>query len=247
MTWADVGGRRVRSLSAGTVTDLPEAVLLPGLGAPGYLVPWARRSSTWTRTTLLDLPGWDHGRPRSCAATVADVATTTARWLQATDRHGVVLLGHSTGAQAVLRCALQVPERVAGIVLASPTFDPPARALGTLLVRALSTLPRETAGAVAAALPSYLRSGGLPLLRFVRSALADRPEELLPRLGVPVLVVTGQHDGFAPPAWARHLAGLAGSTGHVLPGAHTCQFPYAQAADILLHDTVRDWARAVAP
>lgn len=240
----DVDGRPVRSLSAGKVTGLPEVVLLPGLGACGYLVPWTRRTAAWTRATLLDLPGWQAGRPPSCPPTVEGVAAAVARWLEVGDRRDVVLLGHSSGAQAVLHAALLVPGRVAGVVLAGPTFDPAARALPRLLVRALTTVPRESLGTAAAAVPWYLRSGGLPLVRFVRSALADRPEDLVPTLEVPVLVLGGRHDGFAPPAWVRRLAGLAGAPCHVLPGAHAAPFPYAAAADALVHGAVRAWSAA---
>ena len=35
--------------------------MLPVLRAPGDLVPWVRRMATWTRVTILDLPGWQLG------------------------------------------------------------------------------------------------------------------------------------------------------------------------------------------
>jgi pimeloyl-ACP methyl ester carboxylesterase len=51
---------------------------------------------------------------------------------------------------------------------------------------------------------------------------------------MPSVVITGQHDGFAPPAWARHLAELASAPYVILPGAHNGCFPHAQAADAAL-------------
>jgi pimeloyl-ACP methyl ester carboxylesterase len=139
-TTTSVDGKPVHALTSGELQGPPELVFVPGLGAPGYLAPWARESATWTRATLLDLPGWRAGRPRSCAATLPGVASATAGWLQATDRHHVILLGHSTGAQAVLRTALQVPDRVTGVVLAGPTFDPAAHTLSALIRRARVSL-----------------------------------------------------------------------------------------------------------
>jgi pimeloyl-ACP methyl ester carboxylesterase len=230
-TTTTVAGRPVRALSAGRLRGRPEIVLVPGLGAPGYLAPWTRQSATWTRGTLLDLPGWRAGRARSCAPGLDAIAATTASWLEATDRHGVILLGHSTGAQAVLRTALQMPDRVAGVVLAGPTFAPEVRTTPALLRRAVATIAHETPAELMAVGPSYLHSGGLPLLRFLLSALPDRPEDLVPRLTVPVLVVTGEHDGFAPPGWAHHLARLASAPCVVLPGAHNAPFPYPRDAD----------------
>jgi pimeloyl-ACP methyl ester carboxylesterase len=230
-----VAGRPVRALTAGRSRGRPEIVLLPGLGAPGYLAPWARQSARWTRATLLDLPGWRAGRARSCAPGLDPIAATTGSWLEATDRHGVILLGHSTGAQSVLRTALHMPDRVAGVVLAGPTFAPDVRTTPALLRRALATIVRETPTELMAVGPSYLHSGVLPLLRFLLSALPDRPEELVPRLTVPVLVVTGEHDGFASPEWAHQLARLASAPCVVLPGAHNAPFPYPQEADAALH------------
>jgi len=233
-----VDGKHVRALTSGRPQGRPEIVLVPGLGAPGYLAPWARESAAWTRATLLDLPGWHGGRARSCEPALGAVAATTGRWLEATDRHGVILLGHSTGAQAVLRTAFQVPDRIAGVVLAGPTFDPAVRTMPAVLRRALRTIVHETPAELIAAGPSYLHSGGLPLLRFLLSALPDRPEDLLPRLTAPALVITGEHDGFAPPAWARHLAHLASARCVVLPGAHNAPFPHPREADDALREFV---------
>jgi pimeloyl-ACP methyl ester carboxylesterase len=236
-----VNGRPVRWLTAGHLGGLPEVILLPGLGAPGYLAPWARQSAVWTRTTVLDLPGWHYGRARSCPPSLDAIASTTARWLELTGRRGVVLLGHSTGAQTVLRTALLAPERLAGLVLAGPTFAPATRSVRMLLRRAATTLIRETAAELPATVPSYLHSGVLPLLRFLLSALPDRPEDLLPQLRVPLLVLTGERDGFAPPAWARQLARLAAASCVVLPGSHNACFPHPELADAALHQAVLSW------
>lgn len=230
-----VAGRPVRSLTAGVIDTLPEIVMVPGLGAPGYLAPLARKSSAWTRTTVLDLPGWKGGRAVSCPPTLDGVGVSTARWLEQTNRHDVILLGHSTGAQSVLRTALLVPDRVVGVVLAGPTFDPDARTIPTLLRRLLRTIPREAPAELPTAGPSYLSSGGLPLVRFLLSALPDQPEQLIVQLPMPALVITGEHDGFAPPGWAGRLAQLGSAPLRIIPGAHNACFPHPEEADTALH------------
>lgn len=240
-----VDGREVRSLSAGQRTEAPELVLIPGMGCPGYLAPWAHQSAEWTRATVLDLPGWHHRRARSCAPSLPGVAAAAARWLQVTDQTDVVLVGHSTGAQSALRVALLVPERLRGVVLAGPTFEPGIRTLGRV-VRRSPTLVREAPGEVPAVLPSYLRSGGRPLLRFLLSALPDRPEDVISDVRVPLLVMTGQHDGFAPPDWAHQLADLAGSPCVVLPGAHNSCYPFPRQSDDAIRLAVQSWTRAPA-
>jgi pimeloyl-ACP methyl ester carboxylesterase len=103
-----------------------------------------------------------------------------------------------------------------------------------LLRRAIRTLPHEVPAELPAVIPSYIASGGRPLLRLIRSAMADRPEHQVQQLTMPSVVITGRHDGFAPPAWARHLAELASAPYVILPGAHNGCFPHAQAADTAL-------------
>jgi pimeloyl-ACP methyl ester carboxylesterase len=237
-TVTEVDGRPIRSLSAGQIQDTSEVVLLAGLGAPGYLAPWARETAQWTRASIVDLPGWRAGHAQACRPTLVAIATALAHWLEATERHDVILLGHSTGAQAVLKTAQLVPELIGGLVLAGPTFDPAARTVPALLRRAIRTLPREVPGELPVVLPSYIASGGRPLLQLIRSAMADRPEDQVQRLTMPSVVITGQRDGFAPPAWARHLAQLASASYLILPGAHNGCFPHAQDADAALRSFV---------
>jgi pimeloyl-ACP methyl ester carboxylesterase len=243
VTTVDVDGRPVRSLSAGAPSGLPEIVFMAGLGAPGYLVPWVRRTSQWTRATLLDLPGWHRAGATSSDASLSGVVQAMTRWLAVTDRRDVVLVGHSTGAQAVLLAAVTDPDRLTGVVLAGPSFDPAARTVPGVLRRLLVTVTREPLGAAAVAVPSYVRSWGLPLLRFVRSALHDRPEDHVRRLRAPALVLTAEADAFCPPVWGQRLADLTGAPCHVLAGAHMAQYARPAAADELLHDAVRRWVR----
>jgi pimeloyl-ACP methyl ester carboxylesterase len=217
--------------------------MLAGMGAPAYLAPWVRLTSRWTRATVVDLPGWSRGGARSCPPKVADVATSLAHWFEVRDLHDVVLLGHSIGSQAVLRTAFSVRQRLRGVVLAGPCFPPSIRRAGPLLWQILTTIPREPADEILSIAPSFLSSGGPGLFRMLHDGLGQRPEDLVGRLDVPILVVTGERDGLAPPAWARHLAEAARTgTLAVLPGAHNACFPHADAADAILRTTVERWA-----
>jgi pimeloyl-ACP methyl ester carboxylesterase len=73
--------------------------------------------------------------------------------------------------------------------------------------------------------PYFVRGGPIPLLRFIRSAQHDRPEDLIRSIGCPVTVVRGEHDPFCPAAWAAHLAASAPDGRLVtVPGAHA--FPH---------------------
>jgi pimeloyl-ACP methyl ester carboxylesterase len=219
-----VDGRWVRSLSTGQIIDLPEVILIPGLGITRYVRPWADSASRWTKITVLDLPGWRWGRRRSWRPTVEDVGTAAARWLKITDRRGVVLVGHSTGSQAALHTALQAPDRLTGLVIASPVFNPEARSMLALLRQVLRTLRHETWAELAAVLPSSLASGLVPMWRLFRSALREDPDKLARNVVVPTVVMTGRQDAVAPVGFARHLAVLSEGEYLTHPGGHNAWF-----------------------
>jgi pimeloyl-ACP methyl ester carboxylesterase len=239
--WTEVDGRLVRSLSIGERTDLPEVVLIPGLGAPGYLYPWMRQLGRWTRATVLDLPGWRWGRGRSSPSTVPAVGAAAANWLEVNDQDSVVLVGHSSGAQSALRTGLATPDRIVGLVLAGPTLEPRARNPAVLAVRFLDTVAHEKLPELPAVLPWYLSSGGVPWLRLVRSVVTDRPEDLVAAVRPPVLFLTGDRDRFAPPTWAQHLAALRSAPCTLLPGAHNVCFTSPEAAGAAVHQAVLGW------
>ena len=232
----------MRSLVVGDQrTAVPELVLLPGLGACGYLLRAARAAAAWTRVHVLDLPGFGHGATARLPADLGAVSAATTAWLQSVPRRPVLLLGHSTGAQAALRAALETPASVTGLVLAGVTFPPAARPRWALATRTARTLLHERPGEVPAVLPYYLRGArGLPVL--LGSGLRDRPEDVVGALQPPLLVLRGRHDRLCPAPWARELAAAA-PRGLVqeLPGAHN--FPWTRPDET--SDVLRRFAEQV--
>ena len=220
--WDDVAGRRVRSLRAGrSDAGEPPVVLIPGLGALGYLIDTLHGCSAWTRAALLDVPGFGHHRPRPCAPVLADIAALIAKWLRSVCGRPVVLFGHSTGAQAALHVASTAPELVTALVLAGPTFPPALRTVGPLARAVPRNLRYESPGLVPTNMPYFVRGGPISLARFLRSGQHDRPEDLIASVTCPVTVVRGQHDAFCPAAWADELAASAPNGQLVtVPGAH---------------------------
>ena len=120
----------------------------------------------------------------------------TARWLETTDREGRSPVRRLIGAASVLVSALLVPERVAGVVIAGP-FPPSARKF--VLLRRIRLRRDESRSARSAW--SRRRSGQRMrgFVRFLRTALDDRREDTITEPAMPILVLTGEHDGFAPP------------------------------------------------
>ena len=231
MRWHLVDGRPVRSLVTGA--GAPELVVVPGLGALGYLVPLVQACAAWTRVHLLDLPGFGARTTARLPADLAAVSAALSAWLAQVPDAPVLLLGHSTGAQAALRAARTRPDRVRRLVLAGATFPPQARRRAQLLRRVLATLPAEQPGQLPAVLPSYARGRGR-LVELLRSGLADEPSS--DGLAPPV-VLRGEHDRLCPPAWARHLA--ADGPVITLPGGHNAVWTRPDLASAALREAAR--------
>lgn len=222
VSWHLVDGRPVRSLSTGAAgPEVPELVVVPGLGALGYLVPLARACAAWTRVHLLDLPGFGHPLTARLPADLDTLARVLTAWLATVPTGPVVLLGHSTGAQAAARAA---HDRVSLLVLAGATFPPSARRPGPLVARVARTLPHEQPGQLPAVLP-YYRRGRRRLPSLLASALLDAPEQAVTALTPPLLVLRGQDDHLCDQAWAATLAACAPRARVVtLPGAHNAPY-----------------------
>ncbi|MFD1829960.1 alpha/beta fold hydrolase [Streptomyces desertarenae] len=226
--WDEAAGRRIRSLhTGGDRVRGPQVVMVPGLGALGYLLDALEGCGAWAESFLLDVPGFGHRQPRACPARIPALAEAVSAWLTAVPRGPVVLVGHSTGAQVALRVAADRPQTVESLVLMGPTFPPALRRAPGLLGALARTLAHEAPGELGATVPYYVRGGAREMLRYARSALHDAPERTIGRVTCPTLVLRGAHDALAPQEWARRLA-TAAPNGRVrtVPGAHN--FPYRQ-------------------
>ena len=226
----------MRSLSAGRAAPhLPELVVVPGLGALGYLVPLVRACAGWTRVHLLDLPGFGHPMTARLPADLATVSRALTGWLAQVPEAPVALLGHSTGAQAALAAS---HDRVALLVLAGATFPPPARRVGPLVGRVARTLPHEQLGQLAAVLP-YYRRGRRRLPDLLASALRDAPEQAVGQVP-PLLVLRGRQDHLCDEQWAVDLASRAHDGRSVtVPGAHNAPYTVPELTARVLRDRLR--------
>jgi pimeloyl-ACP methyl ester carboxylesterase len=220
-------------------------VFLPGLGAPGYLRSWVSRTGAWANAEVLDLPGWRGGRAIRCEPTIEGIAEATIKRLEARPDGPLVLVGHSTGAQAAALVAQRVPHILAGVVLAGPTFDPSMRGWPGLVGRALRTIPHETTGELAAVLPKYLRGGVVPVLNLLRDGVRQGAEVYQP-MRLPVLVLAGQHDYLAPPSWADRLARQIGAENAIVAGGHNFCFSHPAATDQATRAHVTTWRDSLA-
>jgi pimeloyl-ACP methyl ester carboxylesterase len=220
--------------------------VLPGLGLPAYAAPTVRTLAARGATcVLLDLPGFGERGPLGAGTDIHSIGATAARWILRSGHQGrrLVVVGHSTGAQAALTAglALQGARPDAELVMAGPTFIPPHRRLGPLLLAAPRAYREDTFRELRV-LPAVAR-GRLGVWSMLRSGMADAPERRIADLRLGVTLTAGRSDAFAPGWWLRMLAASARSAAYGVvapaPGSHNNLFTHpAQLADIILESAV---------
>lgn len=216
---------RVRSRAVGDVrAGIPEVVLVQGMAVADYLLPGLAALGEWTRAHLVDLPGLSGSGEPPHEMDVPEYGRCVADWLDANVADPVVLAGHSSGTQVAAQAATR-SDRVAGLVLASPTVDPVARGWIRLFLRWRLDARREPPGLDQSHRPEWRRAGLRRLLHIVRIHLADRLDDAVARLNVPLLVIRGCDDVIGTRRWASQLAVSVPDGEYVeVPGAHT--FPW---------------------
>lgn len=175
-----------------------------------YLLPTAYRLDHRATCYVPDLPGYGRSPGWGPALGIPSLAYALRGLLDALELERVVLLGNSMGAPVSLEVAHQAPDRVAGVVLASPAGgvhnQPFARAVTQLLRDAARESPRMARVAV----PDYLRFGPVATLHLFGELVRFPSLERMLRTPVPTLAVLGTRDPLMPPpARVRELGRLA--------------------------------------
>jgi pimeloyl-ACP methyl ester carboxylesterase len=215
---------RIRSRSLGAMrAGVPEVVLVHGMTACDYLLPSLTAMATWTRVHLVDLPGCGGSGDPPHELTVEEFADAVTDWLEHRRLHRAILAGHSSGTQVAAATALKRPDDdLAGVVLASPVFDPAYPGLARVLHRWLLDLTREPAGLERVNRRERKRAGLRRLVHVLRVHRRYRLSDAVTALRVPVLVIRAHDDALSTPGWAGRLAALAAEGGRVeVPGPHT--------------------------
>ncbi|MGS2616257.1 alpha/beta fold hydrolase [Micromonospora sp. LZ34] len=216
---------RMRSRAVGEPrSDVPEVVLVQGMGVADYLMPGLGALGEWTRAHLVELPGFAGSGEPPHELIVAEFGRAVAEWLTARRLGPVVLAGHSSGTQIAAQAAVDHPD-VRGVVLASPTIDPVARSPLRLLIRWRLDGRREPPGLTESHRPEWKRAGLRRMLHLARVHLDHPIEEPVSRLRVPLLVIRGRDDMISTSRWGRRLAAMSPTGEYVeVAGAHT--FPW---------------------
>lgn len=178
-----------------------------------------------------DLPGFGGSGDPGFALDLPGLADALLGWIDAAGLQRVALLGNSFGCQIAVETALRRPDAIERLVLQGPTTDPAARTVLGQVGRRLVNSPAEDPRQTPLILRDY-RDAGLRRLRLTfRAALADRIEDKLPALALPVLVVRGERDRLVPQAWAEQVTRLLpqGRLAVVPGAAHTLNFSMPDA------------------
>jgi pimeloyl-ACP methyl ester carboxylesterase len=135
---------------------------------------------------------------------------------------GVVLVGHSLGAEVVTDLARRRPDLVRGLVLVGPVVDPDASSFFGQWRRLALDMWGEPPLTGAMVLRDYVRGGLFSFLAGVTSMLRYSTADQLRQVDPPVLVIRGAHDRVAPARWVDVLAAAAtdGSSSDVVGALH---------------------------
>ncbi|RFU20411.1 alpha/beta fold hydrolase [Geodermatophilus marinus] len=221
LRYTDVPEGRIRTRVLGTRRPGgPPVVVVQGMAVSDYLLPACAALGAWTEVHLFDVPGFaGSGRPTR-RLDVRGYGEALAHWLAAAGLDRAVVVGHSSGTQVAAWAGVLAPDRVAGVALASPTIDPVARPWPKLLYRWRLDARSPSPGLEENHVPEWKRAGVTGALHLVRVHLADRIEEQVARLDVPLLVIRAEDDRLTTDRWVRALAASAGGELVTVPGAH---------------------------
>ena len=171
-------------------------------------MPLARILAARHRVVTVDLPGWDGSDRPDAVLDIPGLAGELAAWLDTEGLERPRIVANSLGCQVTIELAAREPERFERIVLIGPTVDPRYRTAIHHAPRFFVDAMREPPTLLPIIVRDYLRFG---LRRFVATAgaaLRDRPEDKLPRISAPTLVIKGERDAFVSTDWAEEIVEL---------------------------------------
>jgi pimeloyl-ACP methyl ester carboxylesterase len=193
------GGHGWKISALETPRDTPPAWKIVVItGAPSWAEYWAETLAELPpdrEMLVVDRPGYAGSEPQHPVTDIRVQAEALAPVLRAAPGQKVLLVGQSYGAAIAAIMADRNPGKVAGLVLLSGFFGeagPTAKWLLDMGNKALKVIPRDLRNAVIEV------TGQRPQLRHAKRALA--------RLNIPVHMIHGDKDDFAPLEVAERMA-----------------------------------------
>jgi len=226
--YVKVGGLQTyyRAADRAVPPDAPGIVLVHGAASGRYMIPVAEQLAAHCRVYAPDLPGFGRSDKPRRVLDVPGLADALAGWIEAVGLMRPALLGNSMGCQTIADLAARRPELAGPVILEGPTADPKGRSVLRQWWRQMQNAKHEPADLQEVGKQDMKDSGRWRLFWTGHYAVSDRPEDKLPRVQSPALVVWGDLDGFVPRWWAEEVARLL-PRGRlvVVPGApHTMNY-----------------------
>ncbi len=223
----EAGGGLGWRLSALTTPRNPPAPwkIVVITGAPSWAEYWAPVLAALPENremTVVDRPGYAGSEPAACVPDIRVQARALAPLLDGPRGQKVLLVGQSYGAAIASIMAAEQPGRVSSLVLLSSylgTSGPTARWLVDLGNRFKGVIPRDLRNAVIEV------SGQAPQMDFMRDALKS--------LDIPIHLIHGDNDDFAPIAVAEAFANRS-------PWGKAVRFESVPGANHFLNDGPTD-------
>jgi pimeloyl-ACP methyl ester carboxylesterase len=207
----EVQGRPVFVRAGPHVPGSIPLVHVHGFAVSGrYLLPTAAALAHRATTLVPDLPGYGRSAAWGHALGIPSLAWALLGVLDALGLDRVVLVGNSMGGPVCLEVAHSAPERVAGIVLASPAGGMHNQPLARALVQLARDVAREQPRMARVVAPDYVRFGPVNALQLFGELVRFPSLERILRTPVPTLAVLGTRDPLMPPPWrVREIGRLA--------------------------------------
>jgi pimeloyl-ACP methyl ester carboxylesterase len=190
-------GWRISALETPRATPAPWKIVVI-TGAPSWAEYWAEFMAELPQDremVVVDRPGYAGSEPAEPVTDIRVQAEALAPVLRAAPGQRVLLVGQSYGAAIASLMADANPDKVESLVLLSGFFGetgPTSRWLIDVGTKALKMIPRDLRHAVIEA------SGQRPQLPYAKRALAH--------LSIPIHMIHGDKDDFAPIEVAERLA-----------------------------------------
>ena len=206
-----VHGRPVFVRKGPEVPGTVPIVHVHGFAVSGsYLLPTAEALGPRATTFVPDLPGYGRSPAWGHALGISSLAWVLLEILDALGAERAVLVGNSMGGPVCLEVAHSAPDRVAGVVLASPAGGMHNQPLARALIQLARDAGRENPRMVRVVLPDYLRFGPMNALHLFSELMRFPSLERVLRTPVPTLAVIGSRDPLMPPPWrVREVGRLA--------------------------------------
>lgn len=157
-------------------------------------------------TYSIDLPGFGSTRSPDSRVSMSDYAGLLANVLNELEVSNAVLVGHSMGAQSVVELAIEQPELASRLILIGPAVDSAHRTVSQQALALFSNALMESPSLTGRQLLDLMRCGPRWFQRELPQVMSYPLEDRLSEVDQPVLVVRGEHDPVALPAWCQRLA-----------------------------------------